>query len=356
MLYMAIKISQHVSLANYTSFHVGGNAEYLAVVSSTKELLEVLEKQEWKHIWLLGYGSNTLISDRGLPGLTVVIRGGLIDANGTTLFVDAGVWWDDVVKTAIDHELWGTELMSEIPGSVGAALFINITAYGQSIGPLVEWIEVWDKKNQAIKKYHKKELQWSYKSSLFQLDGHRDEVILRACLQLNTTSQDELVYQKALDVAEELNLTTTTLANRRKIIVEARSRAGSLWSPDDKNNRTAGSFFRNVMVSHKKALELASYDETGKTTEQIMTMNKVHGGDETRVSAAHVMLAAGFTRGQKFGQYVQLHDQNLLKIEALQGANAKNIYDAMLLIQQTVAVKLGVDLLAEAQLLGDFGS
>jgi UDP-N-acetylmuramate dehydrogenase len=351
---MAIKISTHVPLADYTSFHVGGKAEYLAIVASTEELLTVLSQQKWEQVWLLGFGSNTLISDAGLPGLTIVLRGGLIDRQENELIVDAGVWWDDVVTAAIDNDLWGVELMSEIPGSVGAALFINITAYGQSIGPLVEWIEVWDKKNLEIIRYHKDDLKWSYKSSIFQRADHSDEVILRACLRLQTSPQDEIVYQKALDVAEELGLTTASLTNRRRIITEARRRAGSLWSPDDKNNRTAGSFFRNPFVSHEKALELASYDETGKTTEQIMKMNKVHGGDETRVSAAHVLLAAGFSRGQKFGDCVKLHDQNLLKIEALEGATAQNIYDTMLSIQHIVNQKLGVQLEPEAQLLGDF--
>jgi len=351
---MPIPLSQHTKLAPYTSFGVGGSAENLALVSSTKELLDVLGRQSWQQVWLLGYGSNTLVSDKGLPGLTVIMRGGVIEKQSKQLIVDAGVWWDDVVKAAIDAGLWGIELMSEIPGSVGAAIFINITAYGQSIGPLVEWIEVWDKNTQEIKKYSKKDLTWSYKKSIFQQQDHSQEVILRACLELHESAKEELAYQKALDVAKELGVGADSLENRRRIIIEARRQAGSLWSPDDQENRTAGSFFRNVIVDKETALKIARYDESGKSTEQILKMNQIHGGDKTRVSAAHVMLAAGFSRGQLFGKTVKLHDKNLLKIEALSGATATDIYRAMQHIQVTVKKSLGVKLIPEAQLLGEF--
>ena len=82
-------------------------------------------------------------------------------------------------------------------------------------------------------------------------------------------------------------------------------------------------------------------------------MNQVHGGDEQRVSAAHVMLASGFSRGQQWGN-VKLNDQNLLKIEALNGATAQEIYDVALHVQTTCKEKLGISLETEARILGDF--
>jgi len=351
---MPIDILTHTSLAPFTSFRVGGEAEYLAIVSSTEELLTVLRQDSWEHIWLLGFGSNTLLSDAGLPGLTVVMRGGTIAHEGTDIIADAGVWWDDVVKSAIDSDLWGIELMSEIPGSVGAATFINITAYGQSIGPLVAWVDVWDKDKERVNRYSRDELEWSYKSSVFQKSAHAHEIILRVCLRLQEEETDQVDYQKAIDVADELKIGLSTLRGRRECIIEARKRAGSLWSPSDTDSRTAGSFFRNVVVTHEQALVIASYDETGKTTDQVMKMNQVHGGSTTRVSAAHIMLAAGFRRGQRFGGHVKLHDKNLLKIEALEGATAQDVYETMRTIQKTVQEKLKVTLEPEAQLLGEF--
>lgn len=352
---MKFEIQDNVPLAKLTSFGVGGSAQSFVMVNTTVQLLEVLKSAN-EPIWVLGYGSNTLVSDSGLPGLTICVRSNNIEIQGNQIIADAGVWWDDVVRSAIENNLWGVELMSEIPGSIGAAAFINITAYGQSLGPLVEWIEVWDRKSKQVKTLQREELSWSYKSSFFQSDDGKSLVVLRVCLQLSETKNDKLTYQKALDVASEFNLNIDELNDRRKIIVETRVRAGSIWHPDDAAaTRTVGSFFRNPLVSGEQAAQIIKYDETGKSSEQIQNMNKVHGGNSNRISAAHVMLASGFSRGQTWA-HVKLNDQNLLKIEALPGATAQEIYDVMKDIQETCVQKTGIFLEPEAQLLGDFGS
>ncbi len=349
-----MNIHNNVKLAPYTSFELGGPAAHFTEVRNAQELIDVLKSTDLKPIWLLGYGSNTLISDKGLIGLTVCLRGGAIKVNKVFIEADAGVWWDDVVKTAIEHELWGTEFMSEIPGSVGGAAYINITAYGQSIGPLVEWVDVWDPLKRAVQRLMRDELDWAYKQSTFQKNSKSHLVILRVCLALHPHPQDNLTYQKALDAAEEHGFDISTLQGRRDAIVEARRRAGSLWKPEQKDAaHTAGSFFRNPTVSEELAEHVSNFDESGKTLTEIKSMNTVHGGVATRVSAAHVMLAAGFKRGQQWGN-VKLNDQNLLKIEALPGATAQDVYDVVKTIQQTVQEKLGVTLEPEARILGEF--
>jgi UDP-N-acetylmuramate dehydrogenase len=349
-----MNIRKNVPLHGYTSFGVGGNAENLAEVSSTDELIELLSSTHLLPITLLGFGSNTLISDNNIPGLVVCIKGGDITFSDTNVIVDAGVWWDDVVVASIEKGLWGIELMSEIPGSVGAATYINITAYGQTLGPLIQWVDVWDSDTEQVKRIEKDNLFWNYKQSIFQTQENSRLVILRVCLQLSRSMTEELVYQKALDVAEELHLKADSLSNRRTIIIGARKLAGSLWHPNEGNvAKTAGSFFRNPIVSEELAEKIMSFDESGKTADQIKLMNKVHGGNTRRVSAAHVMLACGFKRGQQWGR-VKLNSQNLLKIEALPGATAQEIYDVAMLIQKTCQETLGVTLEPEAHIVGTF--
>lgn len=349
-----MKIDQNILLAPYTSFQVGGPAQYFALVNSTDSLLDVITNCNERPIWLLGYGSNTLISDQGLPGLTIVLRGGDIEVKDTLIVADAGVWWDDVVQAAINHELWGVECLSQVPGSLGAAIFINITAYGQSIGPLLQWVEVWDPELQAVRKIDRSEMTWDYKISIFQKPEHRDLIILRAAIRVSHTKTQELQYQKALDVAEELRLNVDNLSARREIIIEARKRAGSLWTPDYSNTtKTVGSFFRNPMVSESQSEFIMNFDESGKTKEEVAKMNIIHGGSRKRVSAAHVMLAAGYKRGQSW-THVKLNDQNLLKLEALDGATAQELYDVAQEIIQTCQKKLGITLEPEARILGSF--
>ena len=350
-----MNIQKNVPLAPYTSFGVGGPAEHFALVKNADELEEALGCTLYEtQLWTIGYGSNSLISDKGLSGMVLCIRGGRVVVDENLIIADAGAWWDDVVVTAISHSLWGIELMSEIPGSVGAAAYINITAYGQSIGSVIEWIEVWDRKQSRIRKLSHTSLQWEYKSSLFQTDEGKNLVIVRVGIRLQSHSTNQLSYQKAIDAATELGLDIATLDGRRQAIIEARRRAGSLWHPDKNDAHTVGSFFRNPVVSSELAEKIMSFDETGKTHEEIKKMNRVHGGSEQRVSAAHVMLAAGFFRGQTWNNKVKLNDQNLLKIEALAGACAQDIYTVMKIIQRECEKKLGIILEPEARILGEF--
>ena len=82
-------------------------------------------------------------------------------------------------------------------------------------------------------------------------------------------------------------------------------------------------------------------------------LNQVHGGAQMRVSAAHVLLAAGFSRGQTWGP-VRLHPDHILKIENTGGATAQNIYDVAMEIQRTVLDKLSIELSPEVRFLGEF--
>ena len=346
-------IQKQVVLAPYTSFGLGGPAEHFVEVHSSDELITVLKRTTAQPIWLLGYGSNTLISDKGLPGLTVVLHGGAMEFTENRVVADAGVWWDSIVQAAIDRNLWGVEFLSYIPGSLGAALYINITAYGQSIGPRVEWVDIWNPSTLQVERMDTAVLLWDYKQSVFQQPTYQQAVILRACLILSNRQTDELLYQKAVDVASELHLDMHSLQDRRKIIYEARLQAGSIWDPSSHEHRTVGSFFRNPLVDPATAERIIAYDESGKTALEIKKMNQVHGGSAQRVSAAHVMLAAGFKRGQRWGQ-VKLNDQNLLKIEALEGATAQDVYTLMRHIQDTCLASIGVKLEPEARILGSF--
>ena len=87
--------------------------------------------------------------------------------------------------------------------------------------------------------------------------------------------------------------------------------------------------------------------------EDLLRQNIIHGGDKSRVSAAHVLLAAGFARGQTWGN-VRLHPDHILKIENIGNASAQEIYDVVQNIISTVQQKLGITLEPEVRFLGDF--
>ena len=348
-----MKVTENVSLAPYTSLRVGGAAHKLIECSSYKEALETIQhlpQDEPFHI--LGFGSNSLISDKGLTGTTILWREGEITHDGTTLIADAGAWWDDVVTYAIGQKLWGLELTSEIPSSVGGAVFGNIAAYGQQVSDTLLWVDVFNRRSSTVERLFKTDLSFSYRSSSLQATPHL--LILRVAFKLARARLHELRYESALMVAGELDLSLENLDGIRKTIIETRRRAGSLYHFDDKDaQRTAGSFFKNPLVSLDQAKTLATYDESGKTLERILEQNSIHGGSSHRVSAAHVLLAAGFNRGQRW-KNVRLHPDHVLKIETLPGASAQEVYEVTREIIVTVQEKLQITLQPEVRFLGNF--
>jgi len=348
-----MQITSNFPLAPLTSFQCGGPAEQAIVIDSLDQLDAALAATE-KIDWVLGFGCNSLISDAGLPGTTLVFRHGNISQPGDNIVVaDAGVWWDDLVQYAITNNLWGLECMSAIPGGVGAAVVGNIAAYGQAVAGTLQWIEVLDLESRERKTLQASELGLEYRRSTL-LQSNRSLVVLSAAFKLREAPDKPIEYESALVVAREKGYDLDTLQGRRETIIGARDRAGSLWDYRDASaSKTAGSFFRNPLVDSETAERIMSYDETGKSLELLKKMNAVHGGDMSRVSAAHVLLAAGFHRGQTWGD-VRLHPQHVLKLENAGNAHAQDIYNVSNEIVSTVKQKLGVDLEPEVRFLGHF--
>lgn len=344
-------------LAPFTSLAAGGTAESLYTCTTVEHLQDALRANTSGPVWVLGYGANALVSDKGLPGATIQLRTNNIahQPESNLIVCDAGVWWDDLVAFAIQEKLWGLELMSAIPGSVGAAVVGNIAAYGQAVSHTLAWVEVLDTATAAIHRLQPSELGLDYRFSNFQTAAFEHLIIIRAAFQLSNEPAQEVVYQAALDVASELQAELTSLEGRRSTILETRRRAGSLWDYRHPESylHTAGSFFRNPITTPEKAELLMAQDETKRSAELLKKMNLVHGGNQMRVSAAHVLLAAGFERGQSWGP-VRLHPDHILKIENTGGATAQQIYEVTATIVETVKTRLDIDLIPEVRFLGDF--
>lgn len=343
-------LNENQPLAPLTSFGVGGDAELLATLSHSNELQELSELFK-DDLWVLGEGTNTLISDEGLPGLTVLIKNQGIEVKGTEVTVEAGTNWDDLVKFSIDNQLWGLELMSGIPGSVGAGIAGNIAAYGQAVSDTLKEVTVFNPHDGSTKTINGKDAQFDYRSSIFKTKDFERQVITSATFNLSKVQTKELEYESAIVIAKLESLAPDLLKDRRKIILQAREKAGSLLKKD--SEKTAGSFYKNPMVSHDIAEHVLSFEEFDLNRESILKANKIHGGSGLRVSASHVMLAAGFKRGQTWGK-VQLHPNHVLKLVNLGGATAQDIYKVHQEIVATVKQKLSVELEPEVKFLGKF--
>ena len=345
------QILQNINLAELTAFQVGGQAQQYLRCQSTQEFLDIAPHINWpKNYWCMGSGTNVLISDNGLKGLVIHFSGGTIKYSNGEIIADSGVIWDDLVKFSIKHNLWGIELMSGIPGTVGGAVAININAYGQALSDTLKWVEIYDPGSHQVMRQKFQPSQWSYKQSPF---NNRKSIIIRMGLSLSQHLTTPLSYATAQIYAQDHQLDETSLSDRRKIIMATRSQAGSLLDNDKHQAKTCGSFFKNPVVGNKQINQLIAFDETNLQLENIKKMNLIHGGLTNRISAAHVLLAAGFKRGQTFGP-VRLHPDHVLKLENYKLANADQLYQVAKSIQKTVKIKLDIDLEFEVKTLGQF--
>lgn len=348
-------ISQDVPLASYTSLKAGGKAARLVTLEEGESLKDAIDHVLGDgQVWVLGYGTNCLVSDKGLPGTVILNQTGRLEYIAPDRYrADSGVNWDNLVQAAIAKGLWGMEFMSGIPGGVGAAICGDIAAYGHKVADIFVEASLLDTRDNSITTWHKQDMGFDYRSSALQRPENSHLVVLDATFQLSQQPTGELEYRSALKTAEDMGIKPDTLTNRRAIIMETRQRAGSLLQDTAKGPWTAGSFFKNPVVNTGQVDAIIAHEEAGLTREQVLRQNLIHTGGQARVSAAHVLLSAGFHRGQIWGN-VRLHADHILKIENLGEATAQEIYDVVQNILQTVKEKLGITLEPEVRFLGEF--
>ena len=347
-----MKIVENASLADYTSMHVGGPAKRLITLEDGDDLVKIASDPSLeKPLWILGYGTNSLISDKGLPGTVILDRAGSLEwLSPTRVRVSSGLNWDELVQVTIERGLWGLELTSGVPGGTGAAVVGNIAAYGQQIADTLVEAQVLNTSDGTTETWTNDRFKFDYRFSVLALPENQHLVIVNATFELSPTRIIELTYDSALKMAAEMGLQPDTLQNCRQIILAARKKVGAIL---DASSKTAGSFFKNPLVPADQIDSLVAHEEFGLTREQLLNQNQVHGGSAVRVSAAHVLLAAGFERGQTWGQ-VRLHPNHILKVENIGSATAQDIYNVVQEIIKTVHEKLNINLEPEVRFIGEF--
>ncbi|MRR52413.1 MAG: FAD-binding protein, partial [Rhodocyclaceae bacterium] len=130
------RLQENVSMANYTTARVGGNAEAM-LIAHTSQDLELAALKLWEHgvpFYLLGSGSNILVSDRGLPGVVIINRARNIKIEAHTepmsVWAESGANLGTVARQVALRGLSGLEWAATIPGSVGGAVYGNAGAHG----------------------------------------------------------------------------------------------------------------------------------------------------------------------------------------------------------------------------------
>jgi len=173
------RVKQHEPLQGYTTFHVGGTADWFIETRSTAEIVDILRLAHETRVpvVVLGGGSNVLIADSGIRGLVVRPRGGVISRlDATHIRADAATTINGLVRWTITHGVAGVEEWAGTPGTVGGAVFGNAHFGGRLISELISSVSVCNR-NGVVSEVSVSEMGFGYDRSRLQQTG---EVLLSA--------------------------------------------------------------------------------------------------------------------------------------------------------------------------------
>ncbi len=184
-------------MSQHTTFRIGGPADYFVSVRSEKQLQDLIEFSERENLpyFVMGNGSNLLVSDSGIRGLVIELGKEFceIKADGTRIYAQAGALLSRVASVAMNNCLSGMEEISGIPGTLGGAVYMNAGAYGGEISSVIETVNYLDSDGK-IKTARGNECEFGYRTSIFEKG---DKVIVSAVLSLSNGNQDEIKAKMA---------------------------------------------------------------------------------------------------------------------------------------------------------------
>lgn len=182
-------------LKRYTAWKIGGPADALVEPKSVEELTEAVEKarEHGVPVTILGGGTNVLIQDGGIRGLTVRLAKSLtnVEMEDTQVTADAGVLYPVLANTTAARGLAGLQFATGIPGTVGGAVYMNAGAYGSETTEVLDWADVF--RDGGIVRMNNKDLSLAYRKSI--LHDHPGWFVLRAGYTLKLGNPDELKAQ-----------------------------------------------------------------------------------------------------------------------------------------------------------------
>jgi UDP-N-acetylmuramate dehydrogenase len=345
-------IRENVALAPLTTLKVGGRARYFVEAKTIAEVLEAVgvARSRDLRLFVLGGGSNVVIGDAGWPGLVLKIGFSGIEErseNGPAVFeVGAGEEWDKFVARAVARNSAGVECLSGIPGSVGGTPVQNVGAYGQEVAETILSVLVLDLKDCQVRELSNEACGFSYRTSIFNTCERGRYIILRVTYMLTPGGRPRLAYG---DLKRHFAgwSSTPTLAGTREAVRRIRASKGMLITPGDEDCRSAGSFFKNPVVTSEQHAELMKRASAkGLQVPSYPALEALH-----KVSAAWLVEHSGFSRGYTRGA-AGISRKHALAIVNRGEATAADILSLKEHIEQRVEEIWGIHLQPEPVLVG----
>ncbi len=339
-----MKIEENIPLAPLTTFGIGGAARWFLRARSEGELVEVVEwaREHELPLFVLGGGSNLLIADEGLDGLVVQIALCGIERNGERFRVAAGEEWDGFVERTVRENCAGVECLAGIPGSVGGTPVQNVGAYGQEVASTIERVRAFDLKAREFVELGNAECGFHYRRSRFNSEDRGRFIVTRVDYRLVQDGAPTINYADLKKTFAEG--AKPSLAEVAAAVRKIRQAKGMLIVEGDADCRSAGSFFKNPVISeaHYARIATASAAQPPKFSAE---------PGKVKIPAAWLIEQAGFHKGYALGN-AAISSRHTLALINCGGATAVEIENLSHQIVTAVDAQFGIRLEMEPVRLG----
>ena len=327
-----MKIEENRSLRELTTLKVGGSVAYVLTCTTLEDVESAFVFARTKHLPLvvLGEGSNVLPSDEFYSAcvLRMCVMGSTYreELDGTVhATIGAGESWDSFVEEVAGRGLWGIENLAGIPGTVGASPVQNIGAYGMEVAQCIESVMVYDSTTNTHYEIKNKKCLFSYRDSRFK---HEANLIITSVTFILSSHGAPRTSYSDLQTAQHEGVALRT----PKEITYAVRNIRSHKFPNIIEYGTAGSFFKNPIVSQEKFIELTS-NYGSLPSFPVATGAKI----PLAYILDKVLAMKGFIKGSAF-----LFGNQPLVVVAHKGATAHDVDALAKEIEQRVYAETGI--------------
>ncbi len=349
-------LQKDVALAPFTTLKIGGQARYLVKIRNEKELLEGFNfaKENSLEIFILGGGSNVLISDKGFNGLVlhIAFEGIKISKNDekVILEVGAGVDWDKFVQFCVEKTFAGIECLSGIPGFVGGTPVQNVGAYGQEVSETILEVKTFDRKLGKIIVLTNEQCGFAYRTSIFNTTEKDRYIVLGVTFCLKPNGEPAIRYADLKRYFEAKS--SPSLAETRNAVIEIRKLKSMVIDENDPNSQSAGSFFKNPIVSNEDFLKIEAKAQASSIIKADEKVPSFPASESyAKIPAAWLIEKSGFQKGYAKGN-AGISANHTLAIINRGSATAEEVVALMNEIQSRVEDVFEVKLKPEPVFVG----
>ncbi len=328
-----MQIEKNKSLKKYNTFGIACFAKQFVEVTTVNNLKEVLRKYNSEELFILGGGSNMLLT-KDIDALVIYLnlKGiEILTEINKEVFVKAmaGENWHEFVLFCLKNDFGGIENLSLIPGNIGSAPIQNIGAYGVELKDTFESCTTVEIATGIEKKFTKTECNFGYRNSIFKNEAKGKYIITSVTFKLSKTAHNlNMNYGDIQNILKKKNIEFPTINDISNAVISIRQSK----LPDPKVLGNSGSFFKNPVVDVATFQKFTEKNATAPFYEISPT--------EYKIPAGWLIEQAGF-KGSRFGD-AGVHKNQALVLVNYGSAKGAEIWDLAMKIQETVKEKFGI--------------